>query len=116
MSAIGQHARRGTDGARPIARAGAIGGADIQRHAGHAKASASVMGASAKEGMRRGEGDGGCHGRVSRFCVAEYVRICASKGALSLSCGSKKGGFEGRPARQDSFFGMMLPVLGLSIV
>ena len=34
--------------------------------------------------MRRGEGDGGCHGRVSRFCVEEYVPICAIKGALSL--------------------------------
>ena len=34
--------------------------------------------------MWRGEGDGGCHGRVSRFCVAEYAPICAFKGALSL--------------------------------
>jgi hypothetical protein len=49
MSAIGQHARRGTDRARPITRAGAVRGADIQRHAGHAKASASIMGASAKK-------------------------------------------------------------------
>jgi hypothetical protein len=49
MSAIGQHARRGTDRPRPIARAGAVGGADIQRHARHAKASASVMGASAQK-------------------------------------------------------------------
>jgi hypothetical protein len=49
MSAIGQHTRRGTDRARPIARAGAVGGADIQRHTGHAKASASVMGASAQK-------------------------------------------------------------------
>ena len=34
--------------------------------------------------MRRGEGDGGCHGRVSRFCLAQYVPIFAAKGALSL--------------------------------
>ena len=49
MSAICQHARRSTDGARAIACAGAVGGANIQRHAGHAKASASIMGASAQK-------------------------------------------------------------------
>jgi hypothetical protein len=49
VPAIGQHARSVADGARPIARASAVGGADIQRHAGHAKASASVMGASAQK-------------------------------------------------------------------
>jgi hypothetical protein len=49
MSAIGQHARCVADRARPITRAGAVGGADIQRHAGHAKASTSVMGASAQK-------------------------------------------------------------------
>jgi hypothetical protein len=49
VPAIGQHARCVANRARPIARAGAIRGADIQRHAGHAKTSASVMGASAQK-------------------------------------------------------------------
>jgi hypothetical protein len=77
------------------------------------------MHACAKVGMRRGKGDRGCHGRLSRICMAQYVPICATKGALSLSCrriGANEGGFEGRGAWQDSFFGMMLPVLGQAIL
>jgi hypothetical protein len=49
VAPIGQHTGRGADGARPITRTGAVARADIQRHAGHAKASASVMGASAQK-------------------------------------------------------------------
>jgi hypothetical protein len=49
VPAIGQHARCAADRARPIARASAIRGADIQRHAGYTKASASIMCASAQK-------------------------------------------------------------------
>jgi hypothetical protein len=65
VPAIGQHARCVADRARAIARTGAVSGADIQRHAGHTKACIAIMHACAKEGMRRGKGDGGCHRRLS---------------------------------------------------
>jgi hypothetical protein len=64
MAPIRQHPRGGSDGARPVPRPGAVGGADIHRHAGDAELRRPVMQAGAEEGVGGGEGDGRDHRAV----------------------------------------------------
>ncbi len=56
MGAIGQHPAGTPDGVRTVARAGTVGGADIQRYAGDDKLGGWVAARNAKKAGSGGEG------------------------------------------------------------
>ena len=56
VAAIDQHAAGAPDGGWPVAAAGAVGGAEVERHAGDAEGRTPVLPRDAEEARRRGEG------------------------------------------------------------
>ena len=66
MFPVGQHAAGAADGVRTIARASAIGGANVKRHPGHNEVSPGVIAGDAEEAGRRGEGRCAGHGVSGR--------------------------------------------------
>ena len=65
VDAVHQHAAGAADGRRPVAGAGPVGGADVERHADDADGRPPILARDAEEARRRGEGRDGGHAGVS---------------------------------------------------
>ena len=63
MVAVGQHAAGAADRLRPVARAGAVGRADVQRNAGDDIVGVAIGAGDGQEVRRCGEGGGVGHAR-----------------------------------------------------